>query len=141
MANYNAVYNSVNKFFETTLTDVAKKYSSCDDVDRDAVNEMVSGILSTFKNEFQCKPKKKKNVKDPNAPKKKRNAYFFFQKEVRAEVVSRHPEMTFGEVSKELGRSWNDMSKKNKNKYIALAEKDAKRYIKEMEKYNVLKNK
>lgn len=52
--------------------------------------------------------------KDPNAPKRGLSAYMFFVKEKRADVSASNASMSFGEVGKELGRLWKEVSAEDK---------------------------
>jgi structure-specific recognition protein 1 len=60
------------------------------------------------------KKKGEKKKKDPNAPKKGLSGYMFFVKEKRAEVAAKHPEMAFGDLGKELGRLWKEVTGEEK---------------------------
>ncbi|KAL3899117.1 MAG: hypothetical protein SGCHY_002277 [Lobulomycetales sp.] len=77
--------------------------------------------------------KAKKVKKDPNAPKRGLSAYMFFVKEKRADVSASNASMSFGEVGKELGRLWKEVSAEDKEKYDNMAAADKERYKREME--------
>jgi uncharacterized short protein YbdD (DUF466 family) len=81
------------------------------------------------------KGKKRKRVKDPNAPKRALSAFFWFCNDERARVKETLQESTVGEVAKELGRRWNECTDEQKSKYEALAAKDKARYEKENNVY------
>lgn len=49
------------------------------------------------------------------------------------------PDSTVGEVAKELGRRWNDVTEDTKSKYEALAAKDKARYEKVIRQFNKFK--
>ena len=71
-------------------------------------------ILSSYftlndKNIQLPKNKKKKN--------KRKNAYTVFSSKFRSQVKKDNPNKTFGEISKIIGKQWNDLSKEEKNKY------------------------
>lgn len=78
--------------------------------------------------------KRKKRVKDPNAPKRALSAFFWFCNDERPKVKETMPDATVGEIAKELGKRWNECKDDFKSKYEALAAKDKARY----EKVNVL---
>jgi len=86
------------------------------------------------------KGKKRKRVKDPNAPKRALSAFFWFcnDERPRVKVLEGMQDATVGEVAKELGRRWNECTDEQKSKYEALAAKDKARYEKEI---NIYKNK
>lgn len=87
------------------------------------------------------KGKKRKRQKDPNAPKRSLSAFFWFCQDERGKVKAVNPELTVGEIAKELGKRWNDVSEDTKSKYEALAAKDKARYEKEMKAYKGKKTK
>ncbi|XP_064482042.1 high mobility group protein B1-like [Ornithodoros turicata] len=87
------------------------------------------------------KGKKRKRTKDPNAPKRPLSAFFWFCNDERPKVREENPDNSVGEVAKELGRRWNDVSDDTKSKYEALAAKDKARYEKELKAYKGKKNK
>ena len=70
--------------------------------------------------------RKRKNKKDPNAPKRALSAFFFFCADERKEVKKEFPDYGIGEIAKELGRRWESCT--NKAKYEQQAAKDKKRY-------------
>lgn len=76
------------------------------------------------------KGKKRKRVKDPNAPKRALSAFFWFCNDERPRVKVVLPDSSVGDVAKELGRRWNDIHESDKSKYEALAAKDKARYEK-----------
>jgi upstream-binding transcription factor len=81
-------------------------------------------------------PKKPKVLKDPNAPKKPRTSYILFCKENREQIKTDFPDLKGTSITKKLGDTWtNNMTNKDKEKYIKESEKDKKRYAKEMKKY------
>ena len=57
-----------------------------------------------------------------------RSAFFWFCNDERGKVKAANPELTVGEIAKELGRRWSDISPELKNKYEQMAEKDKARY-------------
>jgi len=85
--------------------------------------------------------RKRKRAKDPNAPKRALSAFFWFCNDERPKVKETMPDTTVGEVAKELGRRWNDISDEVKAKYEALAAKDKARYEKEANAYKSKKTK
>lgn len=50
-------------------------------------------------------------------PKKPASAYMLFSKEMRPTVVEENPDMSFGEVGRELGARWRALSDDEKAKY------------------------
>lgn len=79
--------------------------------------------------------KKRKHVKDPNAPKRSLSAFFWFCNDERSKVKALNPEFGVGDIAKELGRRWSGVDPELKSKYEAMAEKDKARYDREMTAY------
>ncbi|XP_037937955.1 high mobility group protein DSP1-like [Teleopsis dalmanni] len=79
--------------------------------------------------------KKRKQIKDPNAPKRSLSAFFWFCNDERNKVKALNPEYGVGDIAKELGRKWSDVDPEVKQKYELMAEKDKARYEREMTEY------
>jgi hypothetical protein len=80
--------------------------------------------------------KKKKQKKDPNAPKGPKSAYMFFSVVRRPTLAADNPDWAFGEFGKAIGAEWKLMPDSQKTKYVKQAEKDKARYAADMEVYN-----
>jgi len=93
------------------------------------------GEMADYKPPKGEKGKKRKRVKDPNAPKRALSAFFWFCNDERPKVKETMQDSTVGEVAKELGRRWNECTDEQKSKYEALAAKDKARYEKEINAY------
>ncbi|MPC23752.1 High mobility group protein DSP1 [Portunus trituberculatus] len=68
-----------------------------------------------------------KPPKDPNKPKRALSAFFYYANDERAKVRAANPDFSVGEVAKELGRQWNELTENDKLKYEKLAEEDRAR--------------
>jgi len=79
------------------------------------------------------KGRKRKQVKDPNKPKRNLSAFFFFCNEKRPDVNKAHPDYKVGDVAKELGKLWEKCT--DRTKYDKLAAGDKERYDRDMEAY------
>ncbi|XP_017062302.1 high mobility group protein DSP1 isoform X2 [Drosophila ficusphila] len=79
--------------------------------------------------------KKRKQIKDPNAPKRSLSAFFWFCNDERNKVKALNPEFGVGDIAKELGRKWSDVDPEVKQKYESMAERDKARYEREMTEY------
>ncbi|XP_017786183.1 PREDICTED: high mobility group protein DSP1 [Nicrophorus vespilloides] len=84
--------------------------------------------------------KKRKQIKDPNAPKRSLSAFFWFSHDERGKVKGANPEYGVGDIAKELGRRWSDADPETKSKYEQIADKDKARYEKEMTAYKKKNN-
>ena len=81
------------------------------------------------------KARKPKRTKDPNAPKRALSGFFWFSQDERHKVKAANPDFGVGDVAKELGRRWSEVSEDVKAKYEALAANDRVRYDKEKMAY------
>ena len=78
---------------------------------------------------------KKKQIKDPNAPKRPKNSYMYFQADVHSKIKEEFPGVSFGEISKIVGQKWRNLSPEGKKKYESMASEDMARYHSEMASY------
>jgi len=76
-----------------------------------------------------------KKDRDPNKPKRALSAFFYYAKDERPNVRSINPDFSVGEVAKELGRKWNELTEEQKSPYEKSAEEDRARYDVEMKAY------
>lgn len=92
--------------------------------------------------------KSKKPVKDPNAPKKAKNAFMFFSAEKNAEVKKKlSTEQDDGtlkapkgsEVAKDIGKMWKELSEAEKLPYQEMHAKAKVKYEEEMKVYELSK--
>ena len=96
--------------------------------------ENQADLTETFKSARNSGGKK---LKDKNKPKRGKSAYIFFCGANRAKAkAGLDDDATLGDVGKKLGEMWQAAKASgNIKKYIKQAEKDKKRYAKEMETY------
>lgn len=78
------------------------------------------------------KRKIKPIVTGPRAPV---TGYTLYAMDRRKEIKESHPEIAFPEVTKILGQEWSTMAQDVKQKYLAAAEEDKKRYREELKAY------
>jgi structure-specific recognition protein 1 len=79
---------------------------------------------------------KKKNKKDPNAPKRPMTAFMYFSLDMRAKLKEENPDLSFGELGKLVGQRYKEISEEEKKKYESKANADKMRYEAEMKKYS-----
>jgi hypothetical protein len=73
--------------------------------------------------------KRNKRKNDPlRQVKKPRTAFSFFTQANRNEIQTKHPNLSFGEVSKLVGEQWKNLDEKARAKYIHLETEDKARY-------------
>ena len=81
------------------------------------------------------KPAKKvkaaKLKKDGTAKKARaKNAFMYFSIENRPKIVAENPDLSFGEIGKEIGKQWREIKAADRKKYDALSAKDKARVAK-----------
>lgn len=98
--------------------------------------------LEEFATKFLDQPKLKAK-KDPNEPSKPKSAFILFCNEKREPIMAKckaknkkeKKKFNLGEVQKELGKLWGDLSEEERKKFDQLSEQDRIRYENEIEKY------
>ena len=137
-SNMSAKVNAFMKAF------MVKAKDEMDEDTHDAVLALWEGkenqdeLTETFKSARNSGGKKLKDkLKDKNKPKRGKSAYIFFCGANRAKAKAElDDDATLGDVGKKLGEMWQAAKASgNIKKYIKMAEKDKKRYAKEMETY------
>ncbi|KAJ9115117.1 hypothetical protein QFC22_005447 [Naganishia vaughanmartiniae] len=79
--------------------------------------------------------KKPKAKKDPNAPKRAMSAFMFYSMAERDNVKTTNPDLSFGEIGKQLGEQWRGLSAEQKKPYEQEAEDDKVRAAREKAAY------
>ncbi|XP_061337846.1 high mobility group B protein 6-like [Gastrolobium bilobum] len=92
-----------------------------------------------FKQETEKKESKKnKKEKDPLKPKHPMSAYFLFTNDRRAALLAENKSVL--EVSKVTGEEWKNMTEEQRRPYEEMAKKNKEKYILEMEAYKLKKD-
>ena len=81
------------------------------------------------------KKKKAKKARDPNKPKRSKNAFMFFSAAKRAEIKEANPDMKSTDISKELGVLWKGLSDNDKKPFELQAATEKESYDKAMKAY------
>nr|AEE62668.1 unknown [Dendroctonus ponderosae] len=122
----------------------AERWKTMLDKEKKRFHEMAETDKKRYDTEMQSytppkgekqRGKKRKQIKDPNAPKRSLSAFFWFSNDERGKVKAQNPEYGVGDIAKELGRRWADADPEVRSKFEALADKDKIRYEKEMTAY------
>ncbi|XP_072291617.1 high mobility group protein 20A [Eucyclogobius newberryi] len=79
--------------------------------------------------------KRKKPMKDSNAPKAPLTGYVRFMNDRREQLRAERPDVPFPEITRMLGNEWSKLQPDEKQRYLDEAEKDKERYMRELEKY------
>ena len=127
----------------------AERWKTMSDKEKKRFHDMAEGDKKRYDAEMQnyvppkgekVRGKKRKQIKDPNAPKRSLSAFFWYCHDERGKVKGANPEYGVGDIAKELGRRWSDADPEAKSKYEQIAEKDKARYEKEMTAYKKKNN-
>lgn len=121
----------------------AERWKTMSDKEKKRFHEMAENDKKRYELEMrdynppkgEKRGKKRKHMKDPNAPKRSLSAFFWFCNDERPKVKAANPEFGVGDIAKELGKRWSDAGPEIKSKYEAMAEKDKARYDREMTAY------
>ena len=79
------------------------------------------------------KQKRKRLLKDVNAPKAPLTGYVRYLNEHREKFRLENPDMPFHEVTKILGQKWSSLDQSEKQHYLYEAEKDKEKYMKALQ--------
>ncbi|CAB1417099.1 unnamed protein product, partial [Pleuronectes platessa] len=79
--------------------------------------------------------KRKKPMKDSNAPKAPLTGYVRFMNDRREQLRAERPDVPFPEITRMLGNEWSKLPPEEKQRYLEEAERDKERYMRELEKY------
>ena len=79
--------------------------------------------------------KKSSRHRDPNEPQKPVSAYALFFRDTQAQIKSRSPAATFGEVSKMVAALWDGLDPDSKAAYKRRTETAKKEYLKRLAAY------
>lgn len=120
---HNNTVDLTNLFYQSHSDLIRNICIELDQVDK------IQELQDKFLNKLKLKAKK-----DPDRPKKAKTSYIFFCDEMRKN--NKEEKMSVAEQSKKFGALWQNISSKDKNQYIVMAEKDKLRYEEEMEKYS-----
>merc|ERR1711983_407842 len=77
--------------------------------------------------------------KDPNAPKKNQNSYIHFGAQVRERIKKKMPNLSLGDMSKQISMEFKQLSAEERKKWDDIAKKDKERYQREMKEYEQTK--
>ncbi|XP_048337768.1 high mobility group protein 20A isoform X2 [Sphaerodactylus townsendi] len=80
--------------------------------------------------------KRKKPLRDSNAPKSPLTGYVRFMNERREQLRAKRPEVPFPEITRMLGNEWSKLPPEEKRRYLEEADRDKERYMRELEQYH-----
>ena len=79
--------------------------------------------------------KRKKQKRDPNAPKRNMSAYFLYSVHIRPTIKANNPEASFGDIARMISAQFKDLPPNERAMWDAKAEADKQRYLAEKEAY------
>ncbi|KAK8692847.1 hypothetical protein V6N13_070452 [Hibiscus sabdariffa] len=89
-----------------------------------------------FKEEAEKETKKKaKKERDPLKPKQPMSAFFLFSNEWRAALLAEDRSKNVTDVAKIAGEEWKNMTEEQRRPYDEMAKKNKEKYMEEMEVY------
>ena len=101
----------------------------CDELDcMDKAQELFDKLLT--------KQPTLKKLKDEGKPKRAKSGWLYFCGEKRSELMEQYPDKDMGEISKELGKLWQQLEESDKGPYEDQSEQDKQRYYSEKEDYD-----
>lgn len=121
--------------------EITELWQALDEEAKQKYNKMALQDQLRYEEEFrlyqQLQPQKVvyQVAKDPNKPKKGRNAFMFFNGEINLLIRKDNPTFTTGEIAKEIGNRWQNLTDDEKKKYQDMADKDKARHEEEMKTY------
>lgn len=128
--NYKKLYTNFEKSIYNISIELIKNI--CTDLNK---TDKIDLFIEKYLLKSNTNNKKKKDIKDPKAPKRNKSSYMFFVEDIRPKLKAKFPRDSMGELSKRLGKLWSNLKDKDKRKYEKLAEKDKHRYKNDLEKY------
>jgi len=98
--------------------------------------EQRSEFLGLVKGKGGKGKKRERKVKDPNAPKGVKKAYFFFTGPKLAELKAENSDLTHKEAQKMCGEIWKEFSEEEKKPFMDQEAEDKARHDREMKAYD-----
>ncbi len=80
-----------------------------------------------------------RDVLSPPQPKRALSAFMCFSKETRPKVIAENPDLAFGDIGKQIGELWRNLSEEDKEPYNKMSAADKERYTEAMESYEPAK--
>ena len=117
----------------TVIMSLIEKYAQGDVLNNVPREELIQAIRDLGGNTKTQKPKKAKKVRDPDAPKRARNAYMVFLAEKRESI--KESGYKGKDVATEAGKLWKALSEQEKAPYEEISDAEKKRYAEQMLTY------
>lgn len=120
---------------------VAEGWNALTDVQKQTYEQQAAADRTRFEGENKAfndehpEVARRRRKARKNAPKKARSAYLYYTQDIRPNVASTNPAISFGELTKLVAAQWAKLSDAQKKKYQKMADDDRKRYESEIANY------
>ena len=114
---YNSINNSVYNLNKKLIEDICIELNH-----KDKIPLMIDKFLK----------KNNQITKNDSNIKKNKSAYLFFTEDIRPKLQQKFPKDTMGQLSKRLGKLWQNLKPQDKKKYEKKALHDKNRYQQEL---------
>ncbi|KAJ3317940.1 FACT complex subunit [Boothiomyces sp. JEL0866] len=105
------------------------------DEDEPKQKEVKKTIPKKNKKETKDAPKKRQKKEKKEGPKRAMTSFLYFCRDYRGKIKEKNPSMSLGEIGKELGLQWKNVSAEEKQIYEDLANQDKERYQRELKEF------
>jgi hypothetical protein len=137
MSKFNLIFNSVESYVQNRIKQLANDLNWSND---ELSKIMEKNNMRRLETETQNGIKqRKKQIKNPDGPKRNISAYILFSRDMRKIIRDRNTDnINSKEMMKHLSNEWKSADSKTKQKYTKLAELDKKRYNNELNNAKLL---
>ena len=121
---------------ERKRSKVLKKFGKLSEEDRKTLMPKLNELVKS--SETAAEPKKgrkEKKEKDPNAPKRAMTPYLHFAQTRRSSAKNEHPELNPRDLSRLMGKEWNEMSEDAKRPYVEKGNRSKEQYTEAKKNY------
>ncbi|KAG3272019.1 HMGB3 [Ictidomys tridecemlineatus] len=113
----------------------SERWKTLSGKEKSKFDEMAKADKVRYDREMKDYGPGKRGKKDPDAPKRPPSGFLMFCSEFRPKIKSTHPGISIGEVAKNLGEMWKNLSDREKQPYITKAAKLKEKYKKDVADY------
>uniref|UniRef100_A0A8D2HDM5 High mobility group protein B3 n=1 Tax=Urocitellus parryii TaxID=9999 RepID=A0A8D2HDM5_UROPR len=118
----------------------SERWKALSGKEKSKFDEMAKADKVRYDREMKDYGPSKRGKKDPDAPKRPPSGFLIFCSEFRPKIKSTHPGISIGEVAKNLGEMWKNLSDPEKQPYITKAAKLKEKYKKDIADYKSKRN-
>ncbi|KAJ3253307.1 FACT complex subunit [Boothiomyces macroporosus] len=129
------VNEEFNEDYSSNSEDGSGSESGSDAGSDDEEKEVKKTIPKKHKKETKDAPKKRQKKEKKEGPKRAMTSFLYFCRDYRGKIKEKNPGMSLGEIGKELGIQWKNVSAEEKQIYEDLANQDKERYQRELKEF------